>query len=197
MWRYLRHAPSMWRSDINDAVVGLIAPQPGEHVVDIGAGLLAGTVLASRRGARVTAVEPTPYLRAAAKARRLVDRGRSRITVAEGAAERLPVADASVDAIWSVNSMHHWNDPTRAAAEIARALRPGGRVVLVDEDFDDPSHPEHEEFAHHGNLEDHGFHAADASAMAERLAEAGLIEIDTARTELIGRPVTSISATAP
>lgn len=195
--RYLRYAPSMWRSEINDAVVELAAPQPGEHVVDVGAGVLAGTVLAARRGAHVTAVEPTPYMRFVARVRRLGQRARKLITVADGAAEHLPVADASADAIWAVNSMHHWTDPDAAAVEIVRALKPGGRIVLVDEDFDDPSHPDHEEFSGHGSHEDHGFHTVDAEAMAARLAGAGLVEPDTSRTELGGRPVISVCGSAP
>lgn len=146
MLRYLRWAPEMWSSDINAAVIDLVAPADGERVVDIGAGMGPGTVLAARAGASVVAVEPTPFMRSILKTRRLFSRNRDRITVVDGAAEQMPADDDSVDAVWAVNTMHHWVDPERAAAEIARVLGPGGRVVLVDEDFADPSHPEYERF---------------------------------------------------
>ena len=196
--RYLRHAPRMWRSEINNAVIDLVAPDPGEQVVDIGAGMGPGTVLAARRGASVIAVEPTPFMRTVLTLRRLAQRSRHRITVTDGAAERLPVCDGTVNAVWATNTMHHWTDSDRAVAEIARVLVPGGRLVLVDEDFDNPAHPDHQRFGHRrGNLEDHGFHKVDAVQMGQRLLEAGLVDVDTSRTELATRPVVSVTATAP
>jgi SAM-dependent methyltransferase len=196
--RYLRHAPRMWRSEINTAVIELVAPRPGERVVDIGAGMCPGSVLAARHGAEVVAVEPTPFMRLVSRIRRLGQRARRRITVVDGAAERVPMGDATVDALWAVNTMHHWMDADRAIAEMARILRPGGRVVLVDEDFDDPAHPDHERFGgRHGNLEDHGFHKVDAQPMGQRLIDAGLVGVDTSRTDLAGRPVVAVTATAP
>ena len=47
----------MWRSEVNDAVIDLVAPVAGETVVDIGAGMGPGTVRAGARGASVVAVE--------------------------------------------------------------------------------------------------------------------------------------------
>jgi ubiquinone/menaquinone biosynthesis C-methylase UbiE len=214
MLRYLRRAPQMWRSEINAAVVEAVAPASGERVVDIGAGMGPGTMLAARAGADVVAVEPTPFMRSILAARRLCSRSRDRITVTDGAAESLPVAAGSVDAAWAVNTMHHWVDPERAVAEIARVLSPGGRVVLVDEDFADPAHPDYERFASkmsdHGAADDdqhrddqhgddqhaHGFSMVDAERMAELLSDAGLVEVDTTTRTLAGRPVIAVTATA-
>ena len=89
MLRYLRFASEMWRSDVNDAVVDLVAPVAGERVVDIGAGMGPGTVRAARAGASVVAVEPTPYMRWILTARRRVHKARDRITVVDAAAESL------------------------------------------------------------------------------------------------------------
>ncbi len=191
--RYLRHAPKLWRSEVNAAVVDLAAPGEGERALDIGAGMSPGVVLAARRGADVTAVEPTPFMRRVSQLRRMAQRGRARITVVDGSAEALPAADGSIDALWAVNTMHHWTDADRAVAEIARVLGPGGRVVLVDECFDDPAHPDYERFgARRGSHEDHGFHSADVDTMAGRFRDAGLHEVDTSRTEIAGRPVVSV-----
>lgn len=194
--RYLRFAPSMWRSDINEAVVDMVGPQPGERVVDVGAGMGAGTVLAARAGAAVTAVEPTTFLRRILFARCRLQRARRRIDVVDGTAEHLPVDDGSIDAVWAVNTMHHWNDPERGSSEIARVLRPGGRVVLVDEDFDNPDHPEFERFGGEPP-HDHGFTMVDAGRMGELLATRGLVDIDASNRSVRDRPCIVVTATAP
>jgi ubiquinone/menaquinone biosynthesis C-methylase UbiE len=197
MLRYIRWAPQMWRSEINDAVIELVDPHAGERVVDIGAGTGAGTVIAARTAAEVIAVEPTPFMRRTLRARRLFQRARSGITVVDGSAEHLPVEDRSVDAIWAVNTMHHWIDPERGAGEIARTLRPGGRVVLVDEDFENPNHPEFERFgADHGD-DHHGFTMIDAGHMGELLTTAGLTDVDASMRTLAGRPTIAVTASAP
>jgi SAM-dependent methyltransferase len=197
MLRYLRFAPQMWRSEVNDAVVELLDPRAGERVVDIGAGMGAGTVIAARTAAVVVAVEPTPFMRRTLRARRVFQRARNNITVVDASAEHLPVDDRSVDAIWAVNTMHHWIDVERGAGEIARALRPGGRVVLVDENFEDPSHPEFERFSSDHGDEHHGFTMVDAGRMGELLAAAGLTDVDASLRTLAGRPTISVMATAP
>jgi ubiquinone/menaquinone biosynthesis C-methylase UbiE len=70
------------------------------------------------------------YLR---RARREL-RAWSWLGLAQGAAEALPFADASFDLVTSVYLFHELPRPVRerAAAEFARVLRPGGRLVLVD-----------------------------------------------------------------
>ncbi|MCP5025780.1 MAG: methyltransferase domain-containing protein [Actinomycetia bacterium] len=191
MLRYLRYAPEMWRSEINDAVVDLVVPQPGERVLDIGAGMGAGTAVAADGGATVVAVEPTPFMRRVLTVRRLARRSRSRIEIEAGAAEQLPAAAASIDAVWAVNTMHHWIDPERGAAEIGRVLRPGGRVVLVDENFTDPDHPDYENFGSRQADDDghhHGFTMVDAAEMGDWLRLVGLVGVEAAERRVAERP---------
>ncbi len=197
MFRYLRWAPQLWRSEINDAVIDLVAPADGETVLDIGAGLGAGTIRAARAGASVVAVEPTQFLRRLLTLRRTVDRTRKLITVADGSAEHLPAASQTIDALWAVNTMHHWVDADVAAVEINRVLVPGGRVVLVDEDFENPDHPEHERFgANAADHDHHGFTKVDAEQMGDRLRGVGLVEVVAGERQLAGRPVIAITARA-
>lgn len=191
--RYLRLLPRLWRSEVNDAVVAEIAPRPGERVVDIGAGMGAGAVAAAASGATVVAVEPTPFMRGLLRSRLRVGRRRG-VEVATGVAEHLPLPDGSVDAVWAVNTLHHWSDLERGVTEIARVLAPGGRVLLVDEDFSDPAHPEHERF---GGVGQHGFLEVDAEPLADLLRAAGLTVADAPLRELAGRPVVGVSAQAP
>lgn len=195
--RYLRHAPRMWRSTVNDAVVTLMEPQSNESILDIGAGMGAGTVVAAQSGAKVLAVEPTPFLRTVLKIRRLRQKARKRITVADGAAEQLPANDDSIDAVWSVNTMHHWIEPAAATEEIVRVLRPGGRVILVDEDFQDPTHPDSKQFGSGENdLEHHGFTLVDANEMGDLFSAAGLKDVSASKKTVAGRPAIVVTGTA-
>jgi SAM-dependent methyltransferase len=72
----------------------------------------------------VVAVEPLAEMRAQ------LERAVPGVEVVSGTAEALPLADASADAV-TVGQAFHWFDAERAAAEIARVLRPGGALALV------------------------------------------------------------------
>ena len=52
-------------------------------------------------------------------------------------AEDLPVAGGSTEVLGATNAVHHWVDHAAVWREFARVLAPGGRLVLVDEDFED------------------------------------------------------------
>ena len=192
--RYLRWLPEMWRSPINNAVIDLVDPQAGERVVDIGAGMGAGAMRAATTGAHVLAVEPTPFMRRALRVRRIFSRRRTSVEVVDGAAERIPVDDRTIDAIWAVNTMHHWVDVERGVAEIARVLRPGGRVLLVDEVFTDPSHPDYERFGADHGPEHHGFTLVEADEMGALLGAAGLTDIEASNHPIAGRPAICVTA---
>lgn len=192
--RYLRQLPKMWRSPVNDAVIDIVDPQPGERVIDIGAGMGPGTMRAAAAGAHVVAVEPTPFMRRALQARRLFSRRRTNVEVVDGAAEDMPVDDRSIDAIWAVNTMHHWIDVERGVAEIARVLKPGGRVVLVDEVFTDPSHPDHERFGSDDGSDHHGFTMVEADQMGSLLRGAGLTDVDASTQRIADRPSIRVTA---
>ena len=88
-----------------------------------GAGLLA--LIASLRGARMTALDASAAL---------LDIVRARVPeadVREGGLEALPFADASFDAVTAVNSVFYAADIGAAMSELARVVRPGGRVVVT------------------------------------------------------------------
>lgn len=192
--RYLRQLPRMWRSPINDAVIDLVDPQAGERVVDIGAGMGAGAMGAAKTRASVLAVEPTPFMRRTLQLRRMFSKSRTSVEVLDGTAEQIPADDRTADAIFAVNTMHHWVDVERGVAEIARVLRPGGRVVLVDELFTDPSHPDHERFGADHGPEHHGFTMVEADQMGDLLTAAGLTDVDASGQRLAGRPVIRVTA---
>ena len=51
-----------------------------------------------------------------------------------GEAESLPIQDASLDAVFANMYLHHVEDPAKAIGEMARPLKPGGRLVITDMD---------------------------------------------------------------
>lgn len=104
----------------------------GAHLLDVGTGpgVLLAELARIRPDLRLTGVDPSPDMVAAA--RRNCARHGERIVALEGDAARLPLDDHSVDLVISSFSLHHWDDPAAAAPELARVLRPGGRVVIYD-----------------------------------------------------------------
>jgi SAM-dependent methyltransferase len=192
--RYLLLLPQMWRSDVNREVVRFVAPVSGECVVDLGAGMGAATVEAAMSGATVVAVDPMPYMRRMLALRRQWQRHRATIRIVDGAAESIPLADGSVDALWTVNTIHHWTGRDRASRELARVMKPGGRVLLVDEDFDDASHPWHERLRGRRARHGHQFEDVDPDALAASLSRAGFSGALGSHTTIAGRPVKLVRA---
>ncbi len=185
----LRH---LWASEVNAEAVALLAPGSGERVVDLGSGLGPATVLlrdAVGPSGTVTAVDPTRSLRAALRLRtRFGPRPHPRVVA--GSAESLPLGGACVDAVFSLNAMHHWDDLASAAEELRRVLRPGGRVLLVDEDFDHEDHSMHDA----GGPSHHGMEAVDPEAVAALLRGAGFAEASGRRAVLGGEPALVVQA---
>ncbi len=102
----------------------------GARVADIGCGDGALTRLMTRLGARVTGVEPSAGQLARARA---AEPAGAEVYL-QGVAEELPLADASLDVALFFNSLHHVPVAhlTRALDEAARALKPGGRLCVIE-----------------------------------------------------------------
>ncbi len=197
MLRYARFAREMWHSEVNEAVVNRLAPRPGETVMDIGAGAGAGSMVAAKTGCNVVAVEPTPYMRKVLEARRATSSARKRITVVDGTAEATGVDAGSIDVAWAVNTMHHWGSIEAGIAELDRVLGPNSRLLLVDEDFDDPTHPEYDKFKSKKEEHSHHFASVDPGAVRAQLIEAGLDVAFGGYDRIAQRPAIIIEATRP
>ncbi|MEV0611055.1 methyltransferase domain-containing protein [Polymorphospora rubra] len=107
-----------WR----EAVTRHLDPRAGMRVLDLGAGTgmwsQAFTTWYDR--IEVIAVEPSEAMRA-----RSVHQ-----PVVPGDVQRIPLDDGSADAAWLSTVIHHVPDLARAARELRRVLRPGGRVLI-------------------------------------------------------------------
>jgi len=95
------------------------------RVLDAGCGTGLLSVLASLRGAEVTAIDAAEGMIEVAR-RRLPD---ADVRVAD--LESLPFGDATFDAVIAVNSVFYAADMAAAMDELARVVRPGGHVVLT------------------------------------------------------------------
>jgi SAM-dependent methyltransferase len=101
-----------------------LLPAGASKVLDLGAGTGKLTTRLVERGLDVVAVDPIPDMLEVPSA------SLPNTLALEGTAEEIPLEDNSVDAVL-VAQAWHWVDPERAIPEVARVLRPGGRLGLV------------------------------------------------------------------
>jgi ubiquinone/menaquinone biosynthesis C-methylase UbiE/DNA-binding transcriptional ArsR family regulator len=92
-----------------------------------GSGRIAATIAPYARA--VVAVDSSPEMLDVARSRLA---GFANVELVEGRIEQLPLASASLDLALVVHLLHHIVDPSAALAEVARVLRPGGRLVIAD-----------------------------------------------------------------
>lgn len=110
-----------------DEILRWALPDGARRVLDLGAGTGKLTDGLLTLGLEVVAVEPLAGMR---------DLIAPEATALEGAAEEIPLPDASVDSVLAGQAFH-WFDAARALPEIRRVLRPGGTVALMWNLIDD------------------------------------------------------------
>jgi trans-aconitate methyltransferase len=108
-------------TQLGAGVVELLAPRPGERVVDLGCGTGGLTAQIAAAGVEVVGIDASEAM--IARARELYPQLRFEVARGEDFALETPV-----DAVFS-NAALHWMSPQDVAAAVARALKPGGRFV--------------------------------------------------------------------
>jgi SAM-dependent methyltransferase len=105
--------------------VARVLDAPGSaRVLELGAGTGKLTRLLVQDHAAVLAIEPDPEMR------RWLTGGCPNAVVVAGTAEAIPLADQSVDAVFSAEAFH-WFSHGRALEEIGRVIRPHGKLILM------------------------------------------------------------------
>ena len=108
-----------------DVCVRAAGVQPGDYVLDVACGNGNAAIAAARAGGIVTGLDITPELLDAARA------VAPDVEWVEGDAQELPFDDDSFDVVLSTFGCMFAPDHRRAAAEILRVVRPGGRIAIA------------------------------------------------------------------
>jgi ubiquinone/menaquinone biosynthesis C-methylase UbiE len=122
-----------WPAGAIDWPLSEIGLEPSS-ALDLGAGTGKLTRLLVERFQHVFALEPLKGMRI------LLESLVTRAQVVAGTAEDIPLADASIDVVFSADAFH-WFDGAKALAEIERVLRPRGALVLMWNEPHRPSEP--------------------------------------------------------
>jgi len=127
-WDTMRTA--FFSEAVRDKAYAAAGVGPGQLAADIGAGSGFITEGLLQRGVSVIAVDQSEAM---LREMRTKFAGAD-VDLRLGQAESLPVADASVDAVFANMYLHHVERPAQAIGEMRRMLKPGGRLVITDLD---------------------------------------------------------------
>jgi ubiquinone/menaquinone biosynthesis C-methylase UbiE len=125
---------------INQDAIALLAPKEGEAILDVGTGNgISLQHLATRVGeGSVVGVDHSPVMCARAARNNKAQIAAGRVKVKCTRSDDLPFENGYFDAAMSVHTMYFWDPAEPHLKEIARVLRPGGRLVLVFRPSSDP-----------------------------------------------------------
>lgn len=125
-------APLFFRAIHRPVARALSAVAGTTHrVADIGCGTgqLLDTLRRLLPEAELIGIDPSEGMISVARARFRDD---PRVRLEVSSADHLPLGDGSVDAVTTTLSFHHWEQQGASLRELARVLRPGGRLLLAD-----------------------------------------------------------------
>jgi demethylmenaquinone methyltransferase/2-methoxy-6-polyprenyl-1,4-benzoquinol methylase len=114
-----------WRRALVDA----IDPRPGQRILDVATGTGMVAFELARRGAAVIGLDQSEHMLSRARTR--IATGHP-VTFIQGEAEHLPFADAEFDALTFTYLLRYVDDRAATMRELARVLKPGGRIGMVE-----------------------------------------------------------------
>jgi ubiquinone/menaquinone biosynthesis C-methylase UbiE len=116
---------------VEAAILDAIGPGPFNALLDLGTGAGRMLEILAPRAARAVGVDQSPQMLSVARAR-LERAGLRNAQLRQGDIYALPVELDFYDLVVMHQVLHYLDDPLRAIREAARALRPGGRLLVVD-----------------------------------------------------------------
>jgi ubiquinone/menaquinone biosynthesis C-methylase UbiE len=125
-WLYpiLRRNPAS-----NLLTVQLAELTPGDRVLDIGCGPGAAVRTAAALVEEAVGADPSDRMLRPARRR---SRGLPNVRYVQTPAHHLPFEDEWFTAVWTIHSMHHWDDEEAGISEARRVLAAGGRFLVVE-----------------------------------------------------------------
>lgn len=166
---------------INQKLCETVAAKPGERLVEVGSGsgilcrMLAPQLQPS---GQIVSVDISPEMTSEAQKYALAEGIDFGITFETCTAESLPYPEASFDGAIAARLLLHAVDPDTVIREMKRVVKPGGRVVVMDWDFDTVAvdHPDRELSRRilHWRNDHHGGNNWSGRQLWRRMREAGL-----------------------
>ena len=168
--RLLARGLNRLNRDINAAAVEALEVGGFHHAVDLGFGGGVGLRgLLDGPAPRVTGIERAPDMIAAATKRFSRDISSGRLTLAEGSAAAIPLANGEADRLLTVHTLYFWPDAEAGMAELYRVTARDGRVCVAiqprERMEDDPLH-------------EHGFTLYSAADLRRLLEGAGFAAVE-------------------
>jgi 2-amino-4-hydroxy-6-hydroxymethyldihydropteridine diphosphokinase len=179
---------------VNQALVTVLAPLPGERLLEVGSGtgvlcrLIAPRLLP---GGNITGMDISAEF--ARHAQRYAEEAGlvQAITFETGNAESLPYADGSFDGSFAARILLHAADPGIIVHQLARVVRPGGRVVLMDWDFETVAvdHPDRAltRLLLHWRTDNHGGDNWSGRQLWRRAVQEGLTNLEITPVVTVAR----------
>jgi len=129
LWQQLQQ--SFFSEEVREKAFAAADIQAGQITADIGAGAGFMTEGLLARGLQVIAVDQSEAM---LQQMRSNFGGSAKLDLRLGSAEKLPIDNQEVDYAFANMYLHHVPQPPQAIAEMARILKPGGRLVITDLD---------------------------------------------------------------
>ncbi len=113
-------------------LIRMVGARPGLVGLDVATGTGHTALAMARAGVRVTGVDPTPAMLAEARAYAARCACADMVDFVEGSAESIPFPDDCADIVTCRRAAHHFTDLAGSLREMARILRPNGRLGISD-----------------------------------------------------------------
>ncbi len=119
---------------MNEVTLREMEAREGERILDIGCGRAIDAIEMAKRGGRCLGLEPSRQMIDHAKEH--IAKSNAEVTLIRGAGEYLPFKNCSFDKVICKGALDHFPHPDKAVEEIARVLKPQGKVIIAIANFE-------------------------------------------------------------